>query len=107
MSIKNNTINLENILNKVKSLPESGINLPTLSNEGTAADLLSGKQLIDGEGNVVTGAFSIDEELSTQDDLIAQIQAAVDSLPEAGGNDGNIGYDTYTLEIVNNSYNMY
>lgn len=31
-------------------------------------------------------AVNIDDELSTQDDLIAQIQAAVDNLPEAGGN---------------------
>ena len=35
----------------------SGIKLPTLSNKGTASDLLSGKQLIDDEGNVVTGTM--------------------------------------------------
>ena len=29
--------------------------LPTLTNPGTAADLLSGKQLIDANGNVLTG----------------------------------------------------
>ena len=32
-----------------------GVILPTLTNEGAASDLLSGKQLIDGDGNVVTG----------------------------------------------------
>lgn len=62
------------------------VTLPELSNEGSAGDLLKGKQLIDGDGNIVTGTFSIDSELSTQDDLISQIRAAVDSLPEAGGN---------------------
>lgn len=36
---------------------ETGIELPTLSNEGSASDLLSGKQLIDQEGNVVTGTI--------------------------------------------------
>lgn len=32
-----------------------GVQLPTLTNEGTAADLMSGKQLIDSNGNVITG----------------------------------------------------
>ena len=32
-----------------------GIQLPTLTNEGNAKDLLAGKQLIDSNGNVVTG----------------------------------------------------
>lgn len=31
--------------------------LPTLTNPGTAADLLSGKQLIDANGNVLTGTI--------------------------------------------------
>ena len=31
--------------------------LPTLTNPGTAADLLSGKQLIDANGNVLTGTL--------------------------------------------------
>lgn len=34
-----------------------GTKLPSLTNPGTAADLLSGKQLIDGDGNVVTGTL--------------------------------------------------
>ena len=33
----------------------NGVALPELTNEGTAADLTLGKQLIDGEGNVVEG----------------------------------------------------
>ena len=32
--------------------------LPTLTNPGTAADLLSGKQLIDANGNVLTGTMA-------------------------------------------------
>ena len=34
---------------------EIGVELPTLTNEGSASDLLSGKELIDGEGNVIRG----------------------------------------------------
>lgn len=34
-----------------------GVELPELTNEGTAADLLLGKELIDGDGNKVTGTI--------------------------------------------------
>lgn len=59
MSIKQNTSSLQEVLNIVNNLPEAstGVELPELSNEGSASDLLSGKELIDGEGNVVTGTI--------------------------------------------------
>lgn len=34
-----------------------GVSLPTLTNEGSASDLLSGKQLIDSKGNIVIGNY--------------------------------------------------
>lgn len=57
MSIKNNTTSLQSLLDAVNALPEAGgvVELPELTNEGTAADLSAGKQLIDGEGNIVVG----------------------------------------------------
>ena len=36
---------------------ETGIQLPTLNNPGTAADLLAGKELIDQDGNPLTGTM--------------------------------------------------
>ena len=54
-----------------------GVKLPTLQNPGSVGDLMLGKELIDGEGKVVTGSFSIDSELSTQDALIEQIKTAL------------------------------
>lgn len=86
MSIKNNTTSLQELLEVVNSLPEAGsggVSLPELTNEGAAADLLSGKELIDGDGNVVTGTFTIDSELSTQDNLISQIQTALQNKASA------------------------
>lgn len=85
MSIKNNTVSLQAILDTVNSLPElnNGIELPDLTNEGSDSDLMTGKQLIDGDGNVVTGTFSIDDELTAQDDLIAQIQTALEGKASA------------------------
>ena len=35
-----------------------GIKLPTLSNPGSAGDLLTGKQLIDANGNILTGTMA-------------------------------------------------
>lgn len=98
MSIQQNITSLQNLLEQVNALPEADgvVELPELINEGTAADLLSGKELIDGNGQVITGSFSIDEELTTQDDLIAQIITTVNELPEAGSGEPNLQTKTIT-----------
>ena len=75
--LKNNTTSLQDLLDAVNALPEAGVDLPELSNEASASDLLSGKQLINSNGSKVTGTFSIDSELNTQDSLISQIQTAL------------------------------
>ena len=55
-TLQTNNSSLEEILNTINELPEAGgVELPELTDEGTAADLLEGKPLIDGEGNVITG----------------------------------------------------
>lgn len=36
-----------------------GVELPELTNPGTAEDLLAGKELIDGEGNIVKGTIPV------------------------------------------------
>ena len=100
MSIKNNTTSLQNLLNAVNALPEAGsVKLPELTNQGAANDLLLNKQLIDSEGNVVTGTFTIDSELTVQDDLIAQIQNAVNNLPDAGSGEGDTTKAPCTVTI--------
>ena len=66
--LKQNTTNLQDLLNKINELPEAGADLPELTNEGSASDLLSGKQLIDSDGTVVTGTMPI----KTADDLTTQ-----------------------------------
>lgn len=82
--ILQNTSNLQDILEVVNNLPEAGgVELPELTNEGTASDLLLNKELIDQEGNVVTGTFTIDNELTAQDDLISQIQTALEGKASA------------------------
>lgn len=56
---------------------ENAAQLPKLTNEADASDLLINKELIGSDRNKVTGTFTIDSELNTQDDLIAQIQTAL------------------------------
>lgn len=91
-NLKTNTTSLQELLTVVNNLPEAsnGVELPTLTNEGTAADLLSGKELIDGEGNVVTGTFTIDEELTTQETLLSDQDAKLAELAEILSNKASV-----------------
>lgn len=51
-----NPMMVKEIAGKIRSIG-TGIELPELDNEGTAADMIAGKQLISGEGSVVTGTI--------------------------------------------------
>lgn len=61
--IKTNTTDLQAILDLVNALPEAGggIQLPTLTNPGSASDLAVGKELLDENGEVVTGTLPISD----------------------------------------------
>ena len=56
-NLTNNTTQLLAILDIVNNLPEPGTDLPELTNEGSASDLRQGKELIDGDGNKITGTM--------------------------------------------------
>lgn len=62
-----------------------GIELPTLTNEGTAAELASGKQLIDGDGNIVTGTMTNNGAISYTMDGINTKSVSVPSGYTSGG----------------------
>lgn len=55
--LQSNIESLQEILQKLDSLPNGNgaVGLPALTNAGAASDLMSGKQLIDASGNIVTG----------------------------------------------------
>jgi hypothetical protein len=71
---------LQSILSTINALPDAsgGVELPTLSNPGSAEDLMLNKELINGEGNKVTGTFTIDSEMTAQGNLISQIKTALE-----------------------------
>lgn len=76
-NIMNNTTSLQDILTLLED-KAAGAVLPTLDNPAGADQLFAGYELIDGAGAVVEGTFTIDDELSAQDALIAQIQTALE-----------------------------
>lgn len=99
--LKQNTATIQELLNTINSLPDAGgVELPELTNEGTAADLLVGKELVDGDGNKVTGTFTIDSELTTQDNLISQIQTALQNKSAATGEDVTSETNAYTTKLA-------
>lgn len=107
--LSSNNLDLQALIDRANALPDAGdsegIELPTLTNEGTSADLLSGKQLIDDEGQIVEGSFTIDDEINTQISLVSQIQTALQGKanPGAGNTEVLIGEavpeDCMTLTI--------
>lgn len=48
------TLSLDGMAKAIGDIP-TGVELPELTAEGAASDLRSGKQLIDGDGNIITG----------------------------------------------------
>ena len=69
-----------------------GVELPALTNEGAESDLMQGKQMINSRGEAVTGKFTLENEMSAQDGLIAKIKAALKGKAAGGGGDLPKGY---------------
>lgn len=93
------TIVADNFPSAIEEI-ETGTTLPELTNEGSAEDLMSGKELINSEGNTVTGTFTIDNELTTQEDLISQITTALAGKAGSSGSGGS-SVDICTVTITN------
>jgi hypothetical protein len=82
-TLQTNNSSLEEIIVQLNNLPDAGEGgTDTSDATATASDIMSGKTAYIGSGKA-TGTFSIDNELATQDDLIAQIQSALQG--KAGG----------------------
>lgn len=72
-----------------------GVELPALTNEGAAADLMEGKQLISSEGEAVTGSFTLRTEMNDQSALIARIKSALAGKVAGGGGEQPNERDKY------------
>ena len=77
-NLNNNTTQLELLLAKVNALPEAGGGTDTSDATATADEIFAGETAYTADGKV-TGTFTIEEELTEQNDLISQIAALVQS----------------------------
>ena len=80
----------------------SSVELPELTNEGTSSDLLSGKQLIDGDGNIVEGTITNNGSIFSTMDGIETKSIAI---PAGYTSGGSISLDsTIDNEVDEQSY---
>ena len=87
MSLTTNKAKIQQLLDGINALPEasSGVELPTLTNEGAASDLLSGKQLIKSNGAAVTGTMPNNGTISKTIDGLNTKTATIPSGYTSGG----------------------
>lgn len=93
-ALQNNNSSLEEIINKLNAMPDAGTD--TSDATAAAADIMLGKSAYVAEGKV-TGTFTIDSELNTQDSLISQIIDVANNLPDAGSGSNSIATCDVTL----------
>lgn len=85
------TMTLEQMPGEITGI-QTGTVLPELSNPGAEEDLMEGKELLDGAGEPVVGAFTLAAELAAQDALLAQISEALDGVVGGSAADPTAGY---------------
>ena len=57
-ALSSNNLDLQSLIDQANALPDAGgVELPELTNEGSASDLLFGKQLIDQDGSKIIGSM--------------------------------------------------
>ena len=104
-NIRNNTTSLQDLLETINNLPDAseGVELPELTNEAAISEVFEGKEVINSEGNKVIGTFTIDNEITSQNDLLAQLKSILENkVAESGGDKTSF---TYTWN--NSDYKFY
>lgn len=97
-TLQSNNTNLQTILATINTLPEAGgVELPTLTNPGTAEDLLLGKEFINSEGNIVTGSMPNNGTITMTMD---GIETKSISIPEGYTSGGTVSLDSSIDEEV-------
>ena len=84
-NLQSKNTKIQSLIDKANALPDktSGVELPTLSNPAEVSEIFLDKEVIGQNGQIKTGTFTLANELDTQDDLIAQIQVALQNKASA------------------------
>lgn len=109
MALNNNTKSLQDLIAFAKTLPDA-ITLPTLSNEAAADKLLVGYELIDADGNKITGTMPIQSlsvpTVEISEDGLITAQNSIESGYVAGTTKrGTLQLNTQSARTVTPSYN--
>lgn len=85
-NLQSKNTKIQSLIDKANALPDktNGVELPTLSNPAENSEIFLNKEVIGQNGQIKTGTFTLANELDTQDDLIAQIQVALESKASGG-----------------------
>lgn len=86
-TLQSNNIDLQVILSAINELPEAsgGVDLPTLTNPAQSEEIFLNKETIDANGNIKVGTFTIDSELSTQNELLIELENILDTKANGSG----------------------
>lgn len=78
-ALSSNNADLQSLIEQVDNLPDagSGVELPELLNPANEGEVFLNKEYINANGVKKSGTFTIDTELTSQDELISQIQTAL------------------------------
>lgn len=100
---QNNT-DLQGILDAVNALPEAGsgsggggVELPTLSSPASESEVFKDKEFIDENGVKKVGIFTIDDELSTQQELLYTLEQLLLEKDLGGSSGSNIATCNLTI----------
>ena len=87
-NLNNNTTQLELLLQKVNNLPAAGSSGTDTSDATATADEIFAGETSYGPDGKITGTFTIEDELTEQNDLISQIQTLIQTkTAPSGGTD--------------------
>ena len=86
LNLQSKNIKIQNLIDKANTLPDKtgGVELPTLINPAETSEVFLNKEIINQNGEISVGTFTLDNELNAQDNLILQIQTALEG-KAAGG----------------------
>lgn len=85
-SLQSNNTDLRAILEAVNALPEAGEGGINTSDATATADKIFLNETAYVDGEKITGSFTIDNELTTQDNLLAQLRSAMSGKAAGFGN---------------------